>query len=100
MQQANLRFMPASGYQFTGLILLSSEDKAGIEESLRSVLEPFALEILEVQKIALRGRLIIGMLIALDPAHASAVADDIDAFSVQTGIDVAIDFSPTDSEYN
>ena len=90
--------MPASEYQFTGLILLSTEDKPGIEESLRLVLEPFTLEIREVQKIALRGRLILGMLIALDPAHASAVADDIDAFSLSSGIDVAIDYSQPESE--
>ena len=89
--------MPASQYQFTGLILLSTDDKPGVEESLRSVLDPFTLEIREVQKIALRGRLILGILIALDAAHASAVADDIAAFSLQTGIDVAIDFSQTES---
>ena len=92
--------MPAPHYQFTGLILLSSEDKPGIEDSLRATLEPFTLEIREVQKIALRGRLILGMLIALDPAHASAVAEDIEAFSLQTGLDVAIDFSVADSDYN
>ncbi|HEY4899032.1 MAG TPA: ACT domain-containing protein [Candidatus Nanopelagicaceae bacterium] len=85
--------MPTTQYQFTGLILLSANDKPGIEESLRAVLEPFTLEIREVQKIALRGRLILGVLIALDPAHASAVADDIDAFSRRSGLDVAIDYS-------
>jgi len=85
--------MPITQYQFTGLILLSAADQPGIEESLRTVLEPFTLEIREVQKIALRGRLILGMLIALDPAHASAVAEDIDSFSLRTGIDVAIDYS-------
>ena len=88
--------MPAPHYQFTGLILLSTENKEGVEESLIAVLEPFTLEIREVQKIALRGRLIIGMLIALDPAHAPAVSEDIDAFSLRTGIDVAIDFSQGD----
>ena len=90
--------MPTTQYQFTGLILLSGVDEPGVEESLRAVLEPFTLEIREVQKITLRGRLILGMLIALDPAHASAVADDIDAFSFRTGIDVAIDFSEPTSE--
>ena len=90
--------MPTTQYQFTGLILLSTSDQPGIEESLLAVLEPFTLEIREVQKIALRGRLILGVLIALDPAHASAVADDIDAFSLRTGIDVAIDYSDQASE--
>jgi hypothetical protein len=43
--------------EFTALILLSSNDHSGAEESLRSVLAPFTLEIREVQRIALRGDL-------------------------------------------
>ena len=85
--------MASSSYEFTGLILLSSGDRPGVEESLREVLAPFTLEIREVQKIKLRGRLILGMLIACDPAHSGAIADDINAFSVNSGIDVAIDYS-------
>ena len=85
--------MASNSYEFTGLILLSSGDRPGIEESLREVLAPFTLEIREVQKIELRGRFILGMLIACDPAHAVAIADDISTFSVNSGIDVAIDYS-------
>jgi predicted amino acid-binding ACT domain protein len=87
--------MASSSYEFTGLILLSSRDEPGIEESLREVLSPFTLEIREVQRINLRGRLIIGMLIACDPAHAGAIEEDINAFSLGSGIDVAIDYSPS-----
>lgn len=79
--------------QFTGLILLSAKDQPGIEDSLQEVLAPFTLQVLETQKIALRGRLILGILIACDPAHAKAIESDIDAFSESSGIDVAIDFS-------
>jgi len=78
---------------FTALILLSAADQPGVEDSLRAVLEPFTLEIREVQKIALRGRLILGFLIACDPAHVLAIEADINAFSLASGIDVAIDFS-------
>lgn len=85
--------MASSSYQCTGLILLSTKDEPGIEESLREVLAPFTLEIRAVQRINLRGRLIIGMLIACDPAHAGAIQNDIDAFSLSSGIDVAIDYS-------
>ncbi|MEJ0014623.1 MAG: ACT domain-containing protein [Actinomycetota bacterium] len=94
----SLQSSQSSGYQFTGLILLSSDDKPGVEESLRAVLEPFSLEIQEIQRIALRGRLIIGILIALDPAHAPAIEEDINAFSLSSGLDVAIDFSVPESK--
>ena len=85
--------MPPGQNQITGLILLSTGEHDGVEESLREVLAPFALEILEVQRIALRGRFILGMLIAFDPAHALAIESDINDYSQQSGIDVALDFS-------
>jgi phosphoserine phosphatase len=90
--------MPSPQYSFTGLILLSAETKPGIEESLLAVLEPFTVAILETQRISLRGRLIVGILIGLDPAHAQAVADDIYAFSQSSGLDVAIDFSTSEGQ--
>ncbi len=90
--------MPPAQNQITGLVLLSAPDKEGIEESLREVLAPFTLEILEVQRIALRGRLILGLLIAFDPAHANAISSDINEFSQNSGIDVALDFSDLTSE--
>ncbi len=85
--------MPALQNEFSALILLSSNDEAGVEDSLRAVLEPFSLSILEVQKIALRGRLILALLIACDPAHVRAIEDDLAAFGESTGFDVAIDYS-------
>ncbi len=85
--------MAQQQYDFTALILLSAASQPGVEEALLSVLQPFTLEIREVQKITLRGRLIIGILIACDPAHVLAIEEDINAFSLSTGMDVAMDFS-------
>jgi phosphoserine phosphatase len=89
--------MASTQSDFTALILLSSTDKPGVEESLRAVLEPFTLEIKEVQRIALRGRLILGLLVSCDPAHVLAIESDINAFSEGSGIDVAIDYSEENS---
>jgi predicted amino acid-binding ACT domain protein len=81
---------------FTALILLSAEDKSGLEEGLLAVLEPFTLTILEKQKIALRGRLILGILISCDPAHVLAIEADLVSFGESSGVDVAIDYSEKD----
>ena len=89
--------MAADQNEFTALILLSSKDSPGVEESLLAVLEPFTLKMIELQKIALRGRLILGLLIACDPAHVLAIEEDINAFSESSGIDMAIDFSEESS---
>ena len=89
--------MAADQNEFTALILLSSKDSPGVEESLLAVLEPFTLKMIELQRIALRGRLILGLLIACDPAHVLAIEEDINAFSESSGIDMAIDFSEESS---
>ena len=90
--------MPPAQNRISGLILLSSVDKAGVEESLLAVLAPFSLHIIETQRIALRGRLIIGMLISFDPAHARAIAEDINEFGSASGIDIALDYSEVNEE--
>jgi phosphoserine phosphatase len=78
----------------TGLVLVSTADKQGVQEEVLAVLAPFTITIIEIQRIQLRGRLILGILIGLDLAHASAIAADIDAFSQESGIDAAFDYDP------
>lgn len=84
--------------EFTALILLSSAEQPGLEESFKAVLEPFALKVIETQRIALKGRLILGVLISCDPAHIFAIEEDINAFGESSGVDIAIDYSQ--SEFN
>jgi len=83
---------------FTSLIILASEDKSGVEEELLAVLAPFTLTVKTIERIALRGRLIIGVLIELDPAHALAIEADLVEFGAKTGYDVAMDYSEDYSE--
>ena len=85
--------MALGKYDFTSLILLSTTEGSGAEDSLREVLTPFSLEILETQRIALRGKLIVGILIGCDPAHVLAIEEDILQWGDKTGIDAAIDYS-------
>jgi len=87
--------MAALKNEFNALILLSSKEEPGVEDSLRAVLEPFTLTIEEIQRIALRGRLILGFLITCDRAHVHAIEADLVEFGARTGFDVAIDYSET-----
>ena len=91
--QANLPLMAPGKYDFTSLILISTSEGSGAEESLREVLAPFSLEILDTQRIAMRGKLIVGILIGCDPAHVLAIEADLLEWSNKTGLDAAIDYS-------
>jgi predicted amino acid-binding ACT domain protein len=82
----------------SGLILVSTKDEDQVEGQVLAILAPFAISIIHIAKIQMRGRLIMGIHIGLDLAHAHAIADDLAAFSSVTGIDVAFDFEPEGSD--
>lgn len=79
--------------QFTGLILVSGQDRPGIMADLMTTLSEFSVKIIDVQQICIRGRLILAVLISLDQAHAEAIAIDLDDLQKKSGLDIAIDFA-------
>ena len=85
--------MNATNPEFTGLILLASQDKPEAPQELLDVLSPFVVTIIDVQKIQIRGRLIMTVLFGLDPAHAGAIESDLIKFGDDNGYDVAVDFA-------
>ena len=79
--------------EHTGLILISGVDAPGVTQALFATLEPFSVTILDIEQVVIRGRLILTTLIALDPAHASAIEMDLIETTNKLGLDLAIDFS-------
>ena len=79
--------------QYTGLILLSGVDKPGITASLFEVLSPFSITIVDIEQVVVKDRLILTVLIALNPAHESAIAADLDNCAVSLDVDIATLFS-------
>ncbi|CAN2200936.1 SerB Phosphoserine phosphatase [Candidatus Nanopelagicaceae bacterium] len=78
--------------QFTGLILLSGVDAPGITETLFETLAPFAVNILDIEQVVIRGRVILTVLISCSPAHAKAIEADLDACAQSLGVDIASAF--------
>jgi phosphoserine phosphatase len=78
--------------QFTGLILLSGVDAPGITESLFETLAPFAVNILDIEQVVIRGRVILTALISCNPAHAKAIEADLDSCGANLGVDIASAF--------
>jgi len=79
--------------RYTGLILLSGVDSPGISSTLFTTLEPFAITILDIEQVVIRSRLILTVLIDLDPAHALAVEADLNECAQKLGVDIATSFS-------
>ena len=85
--------MAQSEEKFTGLILLTGVDKPGITSQLFETLAPFSVAILDIEQVVIRDRLILTVLIGLDPNHADAVEADLDAIQAGLGVDIACSFS-------
>jgi phosphoserine phosphatase len=78
---------------FTGLILVSGEDRPGITEKLMSNLAQFSVKVLDIEQLIIRDRLLLTVLISLDEAHSQALVDDLNLLQEEMGLDIAIDFS-------
>lgn len=79
--------------QFTGLILVSGIDSPGITQALFDTLSPFAVTILDIEQVVIRERLILTVLLSLDPNHAQAIDDDLTLCAENLKVDIATSFS-------
>jgi phosphoserine phosphatase len=78
---------------FTGLILLSGLDRPGISQALFEVLAPFSITIVDIEQVVIHDRLILTVLVSLNPAHESAIAKDLEECAVALDVDIAASFS-------
>lgn len=78
--------------QFTGLILTTGVDTPGITEALFETLSPFAVTVLDIEQVVIRGRLILTVLISLSPAHSKAINEDLEKCAAEIGVDIATSF--------
>jgi len=84
--------------RYTGLILLSGIDAPGISSALFTTLEPFSITVLDIEQVVIRSRLILTVLIDLDPAHAAAVEADLNECASKLNVDIATSFSNETTE--
>ncbi len=79
--------------EFTGLILLTGIDKPGITATLFQTLAPFSLTVIDIEQVVIRGRLILTLLIACNPAHSEAIDTDLEELAKTLDVDIATSFS-------
>ena len=82
--------LPAS--QYTGLILLSGVDTPGITQALFTALAPFSITIIDIEQVVARDRVILTVLISLNPDHREAIEADLNACATELGVDIATSF--------
>jgi phosphoserine phosphatase len=78
--------------QYTGLILLSGVDTPGLTQALFETLSPFAITVLDIEQVVARDRVILTVLIALNPDHRESIDEDLTACAEKLGVDIATSF--------
>ena len=78
---------------FSGLILLTGEDKPGLAHSLFEALSPFSVAVIDIDQIIIKQRLILTVEISLNPAHQGAIEHDLTALAESLNVDIAAVFS-------
>ena len=84
--------MNVESSQYTGLILVSGIDSPGITQALFETLAPFSITVVDIEQVVIRDRLILTVLIALNPAHAQAIEEDLQSCADRLSIDIATSF--------
>jgi phosphoserine phosphatase len=84
--------MSHESHRFTGLILVSGIDSPGITQALFETLAPFAITVLDIEQVVIRERLILTVLIDLDPNHAAAIEEDLTECGARLNVDIATSF--------
>ncbi len=79
--------------QFSGLILLTGEDKPGLAHALFEALSPFSVGVIDLDQIVIKDRLILTVQISLNPAHQNAIEEDLNLLATKLDIDIAAVFS-------
>jgi len=82
--------------QFTGLILLTGVDAPGIAFSLFETLAPFAVHVIDIEQVVISNRLILTVLIGANPAHQSAIEEDLASCATALDVDIATLFGKTE----
>lgn len=82
---------------FSGLILLTGQDKPGLANALFEALSPFAVSIIDIDQIVISSRLILTVQISLNQAHQGAIESDLELLAQRLEIDIASVFDFSDS---
>jgi phosphoserine phosphatase len=80
-----------SGPQITVLVTLTGRDRPGVTSRLFTALSAHDLTVLDVEQVVIRGRLILGVLLACgDVPDLTAIHQQVTALAADMGMDVEI----------
>ncbi|WZH53611.1 MAG: phosphoserine phosphatase SerB [Nocardioides alkalitolerans] len=83
----------APGAERTLLLTVTGKDRPGVTTSMLSVLARAGVDVLDVEQIVLRGRLVLGLLVTAPeaPADVDRLRDDVTRAATEVGMQVEVE---------
>ena len=85
--------------QPTLLVTLTGKDRPGVTSTLMGAVAGFGLEVLDLEQIVIRGRLVLGVLFTRDPGNEAAVVEAVRATAAELGMEAEVEFKVGDARH-
>ena len=82
----------------SGLLLFSGVDAPGQSDSIFSALASYSIDIIDIEQVVISKRLLLTILISLDPAHSSAIERELHVVATEKNLDFAAEFTALSEE--
>lgn len=84
--------------RLSGLLLFSGDDKSGQSDSIFTALSSYAISIVDIEQVVIKGRLLLTVLIESDPAHSKAIEREMNDVAHRLGLDFAVEFTESEKQ--
>ena len=82
----------------SGLLLFSGVDAPGQSDAIFSALASYSIDIIDIEQVVISKRLLLTILISLDPAHSSAIERELQVVATDKNLDFAAEFTALSEE--
>ena len=84
----------------SGLLLFSGVDAPGQSDAIFTALASYSIEIIDIEQVVIQKRLLLTILIAVDPAHTDSIEKEMSQVAASKNLDFAAEFIATQPEFS
>jgi phosphoserine phosphatase len=84
----------------SGLLLFSGVDAPGQSDAIFTALASYSIEIIDIEQVVIQKRLLLTILISVDPAHTDSIEKEMSQVAASKNLDFAAEFIATQPEFS
>ena len=84
----------------SGLLLFSGVDAPGQSDAIFTALASYSIEIIDIEQVVIQKRLLLTILISVDPAHTDSIEKEMSQVANSKNLDFAAEFIATQPEFS